>query len=124
MSHLLEQLPTVAAAIACFAGPAAFGLLLVLRAGPGRALALALNSCLARAPSPQSARAADVLALREALASTSQGRYVVVQGPKGVGETCVVETALQRTSSRWHPGRRRTPSSRLLWRAKSAADAR
>ena len=38
-----------------------------------------------------------MLALRKTLASTSQGRYVVVQGPKGVGKTCVVETALQRT---------------------------
>jgi putative protein kinase ArgK-like GTPase of G3E family len=69
----------------------------VPRAGPGRALARALRSRLARAPSPQSARAADVLALRETLANISQGRYVVVQGPKGVGKSCVVETALQRT---------------------------
>ncbi len=92
-AHLLERLPTVAAAIASFAGPTAFGFLLVLPAGQGLALALALRSRLARAPSPQSARAANVLALRDTLASTSQGRYVVVQGPKGVGKTCVVETA-------------------------------
>jgi len=101
MAHLLEQLANVATVIASFAAvsapAAAIGLGLVPRAGPGRALALALRSRLARAPSPQSARAADVLALRETLANTSQGRYVVVQGPKGVGKSCVVETALQRT---------------------------
>ena len=100
MAHLLEQVANAATVIGTFAavsaGPAV-GLGLVPRAGPGRALALALRSRLARAPSPQSARAADVLALRETLASTSQGRYVVVQGPKGVGKSCVVETALQRT---------------------------
>ena len=100
MAHLLEQLANVATVIASFAAVSsvpAIGLGLVPRAGPGRALALALRSRLARAPSPQSARAADVLALRETLASTSQGRYVVVRGPKGVGKSCVVETALQRT---------------------------
>ena len=100
MAHFLEQVANVATVIGTFAavsaGPAV-GLGLVPRAGPGRALALALRSRLARAPSPQSARAADVLALCETLASTSQGRYVVVQGPKGVGKSCVVETALQRT---------------------------
>ena len=96
-----EHVANVATVIATFAavsaGPAAIGLGLVPRAGPGRALVLALRSRLARAPSPQSARAADVLALRKTLESTSQGRYVVVQGPKGVGKSCVVETALQRT---------------------------
>ena len=101
MAHFLEQVANVATGIATFAavsaGPAAIGLGLVPRAGPGRALALALRSRLVRAPSPQSARAADLLALRDTLASTSPGRYVVVQGPKGVGKTCVVETALQRT---------------------------
>ena len=100
MAHLREQVANAATVIAAFAavsaGPAVC-LGLVPRAGPGRALALALRSRLARAPSPQSARAADVLALRETLASISQGRYVVVHGPKGVGKTCVVETALQRT---------------------------
>jgi hypothetical protein len=100
MAHFLEQVANVATVIATFAavsGPAVVGLGLVPRAGPGRALALAMRSRLARAPSTQSARAADVMALRETLASTSQGRYVVVQGPKGVGKSCVVETALQRT---------------------------
>ena len=100
MSHFLEQVANIATVIATFAavsaGPA-IGLGLVPRAGPGRALALALRSRFSRAPSPQSARAADVQALRETLASTSPGRYVVVQGPKGVGKSCVVETALQRT---------------------------
>jgi len=93
---LLEQVANFATVIASFAA-VSIGLGLVPRAGPGRALALALRSRLARAPSPQSARAADVLALCKTLASTSQGRYVVLQGPKGVGKSCVVETALQRT---------------------------
>ena len=100
MSHFLEQATNVATVIATFAAVStvpAIGLGLVLHAGPGRALALALRSRLARARSPQSARASDVLALRETLASISPGRYVVVQGPRGVGKTCVVETALQRT---------------------------
>ena len=61
MAHLLEQVANFATVIASFAAvsaPAAIGLGLVPRAGPGRALALALRSRLARAPSPQSARAA------------------------------------------------------------------
>ncbi len=69
----------------------------VPRAGPGRALALALRSRLAPRPAPQSRRAADVQALRETLSTISAQRYVVVKGPKGVGKTCAVETALQRT---------------------------
>ena len=90
MAHFLEHAANVATVIATLAA---------VSTGPavGRALALALRSRLARAPSPQSARSADVLALHKTLADTSSRRYVVVQGPKGVGKTCVVQTALQRT---------------------------
>jgi hypothetical protein len=96
MEHLLQALGIVAS-LAVIAAPPAAVLGLVPRAGPGRALALALRSRFARPPSPQSARTGDVRALRETLASISARRYVVVQGPKGVGKTCVVSTALQRT---------------------------
>ena len=68
------------------------------RAGPGRALVLALRSLAATLPAPQSARTSDVAALRRKLAANSaQRRYVVVQGPKGVGKSCAIDTALQRT---------------------------
>ena len=70
---------------------------LVPRAGPGRALVLALRPLVAALPSPQSARASDVAALRHKLAANSAQRYVVVQGPKGVGKSCAIDTALQRT---------------------------
>jgi hypothetical protein len=70
---------------------------LVPRAGPGRALALALRSLVAAPPSPQSARASDVASLRRKLATNSAQRYVVVEGPKGVGKSCAIDTALQRT---------------------------
>lgn len=36
-------------------------------------------------------------ALRKKLAANSAQRYVVVQGPKGVGKSCAIDTALQRT---------------------------
>ena len=101
LSHFLEQVANVAPVIATFAavsaGPAAIGLGLVPRAGPGRALVLALRSRLAPRPRTLSARVADVAALKARMSSISPGRYVVVQGPKGVGKTCVVETALERT---------------------------
>ena len=38
-----------------------------------------------------------MLALRNTLSTISAHRYVVVKGPKGVGKTCAVETALQST---------------------------
>jgi hypothetical protein len=96
--EMAAHLTTIVASLAALSAPAAaVGLGLVPRAGPGRALALALRSRFARAPSPQSARAADVRELRETLASISARHYVVVQGPKGVGKTCVVSTALQHT---------------------------
>lgn len=58
---------------------------------------LALNSFIAKAPLPESARTLDVAVLKKTLTSLSPQRYVVVQGPKGVGKSCVIASALQRT---------------------------
>ncbi len=67
------------------------------RLGPGRAVALALNSRLFLRANPSSQRVNDVGTLRGLLKFTSRDQYVVVTGPKGVGKTCIVESATQHT---------------------------
>ena len=95
----LDTLANIATILSFCAGAAVISapLGLIPRAGPGRALVLALRPLLAALPSPQSVRTSDVAALRRKLAANSVQRYVVVQGPKGVGKSCVIDTALQRT---------------------------
>jgi len=85
------NIATILGAVAVVAAP--FG----PRAGPGRALVLALRSRLALRPAPQSQRAADVQTLLRKLSAISARRCVVVTGPEGVGKSCAIDTALQRT---------------------------
>jgi hypothetical protein len=88
---------TVAAALfAALAPVSVVGLGLAPRVGPARAIALALTSRL-RAAATVSQRAADVRALQTSLRCAEADQYIIVFGPKGVGKTCVVETATQRT---------------------------
>jgi hypothetical protein len=79
------------------ASAAAVALGVVPRLGPGRALALGASSRLFGRAAVASARTADVAALRTMLETLGRGQYVVVAGPKGVGKTCVIESATQRT---------------------------
>lgn len=72
---------------------------LVPRIGPMRALFLGASPLYTRIEAV-SQRTAQVTALQELLRNTrGHGFYCVVQGPRGVGKTCLVDTAL-----RWVPG--------------------
>ena len=65
---------------------------------------LALRSRFALPPLTLSQRTASVDALRAKLASVAADQYIVVTGPKGVGKSCVVDTAMQRTCGVVHVG--------------------
>lgn len=96
----LERIPApVSTVISLFAGAALLSLSFVFlpRAGPGRALGLALRSFSAHLPAPHSMRTSDVLELRSKLSSISRGRYIAVKGPNGIGKSCVIARALERT---------------------------
>jgi hypothetical protein len=66
------------------------------RVGPLRALVLAARSKVCGA-SPLSQRAMDVQSLLSNMATLEKGQYVVVTGAKGIGKSCVVETATRYT---------------------------
>jgi hypothetical protein len=95
-SNFLSIMSSIAA-LAAAPAALAVGFGVVPRLGPGRAIALALRSRLFLRANPASQRAHDVAMLRGLLAFASKDQYVVVAGPKGVGKTCVVESATQRT---------------------------
>ena len=99
MEFTSNFLGTVSSFAALAAAPAALavGFGVVPRLGPGRAVALALRSRLFLRADPASQRVHEVITLRALLAFASKDQYVVVAGPKGVGKTCVVESATQRT---------------------------
>ena len=97
VAPLVAATATAVGTVMAMAAPVVMGLGLVPRAGPGRAFTLALRSRFAPRPSPVSARVDEVAALHKMLAPTEPARYAVVLGPKGVGKTCVVQAALQRT---------------------------
>jgi hypothetical protein len=88
---------SVAASIAAIAAPAAVGFGVMPRLGPGRAVVLALSSRFFSRAAVASARVADVATLRAMIDASRRGQYVVVAGPKGVGKTCVVESATEAT---------------------------
>ncbi len=91
----LSSVLGIAASVAALAAPPAAVVGLIPRLGPGRAAVLALASRLFLRASPASQRALDVHRLRVMLATARKDQYVVVAGPKGVGKTCLVETATQ-----------------------------
>jgi hypothetical protein len=96
MLEALAHAASVVAPFAALAAPPAALLGLAPRLGPGRAIALALGSRFSH-PARASQRGGDVAALRALLASARDDQYVVVAGPKGVGKTCLVETATAAT---------------------------
>jgi hypothetical protein len=68
------------------------------RLGPGRAIVLALNTYRPSFFSPHtdvSQRVDDVRTLRDRVKTVRKGQYMIVSGPKGVGKTSIVDTALQ-----------------------------
>ena len=71
----------------------------VPRVGPLRALVLGLSSRLFLRANPVSQRTQEVTSLRSFLASKVRHKdlYSIVAGPKGVGKTCVVDTATAAT---------------------------
>lgn len=66
------------------------------RVGPLRAVVLAARSKL-RGAHPLSHRITDVQSLLSNMATLEKGQYVVVTGAKGIGKSCVVETATRHT---------------------------
>ena len=97
METLSKVVGIVASLAAIAAPPAAFAVGLVPRVGPMRAIVLALSTRFRRAPEV-SQRANELHTLRSMLTTVQKDQYVVVSGPKGIGKTCLVDTALQRTA--------------------------
>lgn len=94
----MEQiLQTVAMVVLATPPAAAFGL--VPRLGPGRAIFLALSSFRPVLPfcAVASHRIGDVATLRAMLSSEHSDQYIVVSGPKGIGKSSIVKSALQST---------------------------
>jgi hypothetical protein len=93
----LSKVVGIVASLAAIAAPPAFAVGLVPRVGPMRAIVLALSTRFRRAPEV-SQRANELRDLRSMLSTVQKNQYVVVCGPKGVGKTCLVDTALQHTA--------------------------
>ena len=89
---ILANLATIAAVFL----PVAVAAGVIPRAGPGRAIVLALRSRFSSAATV-SLRADAVLKLRAMLRNIGRSEYIVVTGQKGVGKTVVVDTVTQRT---------------------------
>ena len=93
----LSHVVAIVASFAAIAAPSAAALGVAPRVGPMRAIVLALSTRFRRAPEV-SQRANELRDLRSMLSTVQKDQYVVVSGPKGVGKTCLVDTALQRTA--------------------------
>ena len=93
----LAHIATIGASIAAVAAPPAVVAGLVPRVGPGRAFVLGLSSRIFLRAKTVSQRTVEVEKMRTALSNANRDQYVVVAGPKGVGKTCIVETATERT---------------------------
>ena len=66
--------------------------------GPGRALWIAMKSRFAFKPVPESLRFSESQIIKEILAPKRKGQqYLVVTGERGVGKTCLVNTATSKT---------------------------
>jgi len=77
----------------------AFGLGLIPRIGPARAVWIALRSRFAAKPIPESLRFAEIKLLRRMIADKNSGQnYLVVTGEKGVGKTCLLNTVTSKTA--------------------------
>ena len=100
LAHLLLDItPALKVAIAIGAPTTLMAAGAVPRVGPLRALVLGLSSRLFLRANPVSQRTQEVTSLRSFLASKVRHKdlYSIVAGPKGVGKTCVVDTATAAT---------------------------
>ena len=95
MEHL-QTLANVATILTLVVSSTVAAAGIVPRAGPGRALVLAVKS-LTRVAKTPSARSKEVTALVGLLRDASSNQYIVVTGKKGVGKSVVVDTTTQRT---------------------------
>ena len=91
----IASLTSVRASAAAAMSLAATGL--APRLGPGRAIALAARSRFSAEGTRPSQRSSEVTHLRTMTANAAADHYCVVVGPKGVGKTCIVDTATSRT---------------------------
>jgi hypothetical protein len=73
------------------------GAVLIPKAGPRRAIMLALRSFVRRGPEFASVRTGDKGALLSKLRTLGHEEYIVCKGPRGVGKTHLVRDALART---------------------------
>ena len=86
----------IVASWAAIATPTAIAIGMVPRLGPMRAIVLGLSTRFRRAQGVS--QRPEVRTLRTMLSTVHRDQYVVVSGPKGVGVTCMVDTALQCTA--------------------------
>lgn len=93
LETLAHSFSTIASIVAILTPAAAAAAGYVPRVGPGRAMALAASCRLLSAGTRVSQRDAEVTGLRRMTRSAGQDQYCVVVGPKGVGKTCIVNTA-------------------------------
>ena len=95
----LANIATITASVAAIlAPPVIVAAGVVPRVGPLRALVLGLSSRIFLRANPVSQRTQEVASLRSFLASKHKDQYGIVAGPKGIGKTCVVDTATEATS--------------------------
>ncbi len=68
------------------------------RIGISRALRLGFRHIISnrfQSASPQSVRTDEIAKLKHQINILASGRYIVVTGGKGVGKTCLIDTAIQ-----------------------------
>ena len=92
-----QHIVTIVAPFFAVAVPTAAVFGVVPRIGPGRAFGLAIFPRLFLRAKRTSQRTEDVSNLRNWLSKAQEDQYIIVGGPKGVGKTCIVETATQAT---------------------------
>jgi hypothetical protein len=92
----LAHLATIMASFAALAAPPAIVAGVVPRVVPLRAFVLGLSSRLFLRAKRVLQRTQEVALLRKAMTTEQQEMYTIVAGPKGVGKTCVVQTATEK----------------------------
>ena len=92
----LNEWSNVATIVSLFVGASVMKLS-GFRVGPIRAMAVALRSATQRVEE-KSVRTTEMSALKELMRQASnKTSYIVVQGPKGVGKSCMIDTCLAKT---------------------------
>jgi hypothetical protein len=79
-----------------------FAAVLIPKAGPGRAIMLALRSFVRRGPEFVSVRTCDKGSLLSLLNLLEPDQFIICKGPRGIGKTHLVRDALTRTLGMVH----------------------